>query len=149
MRDNLDVAFMNDQLPEIKIHSGRSVRRKEVRKGSQSSSQPSLTKLQQKEYFTRKFQNKILREETQYKVGELKFYNGKKQFGFVTCDGVDYFIHEDDLQKALINPFSIAYQSQFFKFVMKFRVVDYMGKIKTNKKAIDISIVSYYGISRN
>lgn len=39
-----------------------------------------------------------------YKVGFLKFYNGKKQFGFVTSEDIDYFIHEDDLQKASINP---------------------------------------------
>ena len=51
----------------------------------------------------------MLREDFEYKIGELKFYNGKKQFGFVTCEGKDYFIHEDDLQKAMLNPFTIAY----------------------------------------
>jgi len=37
-------------------------------------------------------------------MGKLKFYNDKKEYGFVTTDKLkDIFIHKDDLIKAGIN----------------------------------------------
>lgn len=93
-------------------------------------------------YIPPTFKDKILFESSEFSIGRLKFYNEQKGFGFiVSSDSKDVFVHKDDLLRANINTCQLEYTRGFYDIVLKYRYIEYKGKMKNNNKAIDIHIV--------
>ena len=93
-------------------------------------------------YIPSTFKDKILYESKDHDTGRLKFYNENKGFGFiVSSSGKDIFVHKDDLLRANINTCQLDYMRGFYDIIMKYRYIEYKGKVKNNNKAIDIRIV--------
>ena len=93
-------------------------------------------------YIPPTFKDKILFESSEFSIGRLKFYNEQKGFGFiVSSDSKDVFVHKDDLLRANINTCQLEYTRGFYDIVLKYRYIEYKGKMKNNNKAIDIHVV--------
>lgn len=93
-------------------------------------------------YIPPTFKDKILFESQSFSIGKLKFYNEQKGFGFiVSSDGKDIFVHKDDLLRANINTCQLEYMKGFYDIILRYRYIEYKGKVKNNNKAIDIHIV--------
>lgn len=93
-------------------------------------------------YIPPTFKDKILYESGEFSLGRLKFYNEQKGFGFiVSADNKDVFVHKDDLLRANINTCQLEYMRGFYDIVLRYRYIEYKGKVKNNNKAIDIHVV--------
>ena len=91
-----------------------------------------------------KFHSKILYEEKNLKDGTLKFYSNENDFGFIIMNGgEEVFVHKDDLIKANIDTQRLTYYRHFYEIHMKFRYIQYQGKVKVNRKAVDVQITGY------
>lgn len=98
-------------------------------------------------YIPPTFKDKILFESDDYSLGRLKFYNEQKGFGFiVSSDNKDVFVHKDDLSRANINTCQLEYMRGFYEIILKFRYIEYKGKVRNNNKAIDIHVVEVNSI---
>lgn len=92
----------------------------------------------------RKFQSKVLYEEKDMKNGKLKFYSEENDFGFIIMDnGEEIFVHKDDLIKANIDTQKLAYFKKFYEIQVNFRYIQYQGKMKVNRKAVDVQVTGY------
>ena len=92
----------------------------------------------------KKFQSKVLYEEKDFKNGKLKFYSGESDFGFIIMEtGEEIFVHKDDLIKANIDTQKLAYFKRFYDIQVKFRYIQYQGKMKVNRKAVDVQVTGY------
>lgn len=92
----------------------------------------------------KKFQSKVLYEEKDFKNGKLKFYSGENDFGFIIMEnGEEIFVHKDDLIKANIDTQKLAYFKRFYDIQVKFRYIQYQGKMKVNRKAVDVQVTGY------
>lgn len=72
-------------------------------------------------------------------IGNLKFYDEKKGFGFITVenDPKDTFIHHDDLLKADIDIKQLKTTLKQGVIMISFSYLEYMGKYNRSKKAVD------------
>jgi len=92
----------------------------------------------------RKFQSKVLYEEKVIKNGKLKFYSEENDFGFIIMEtGEEIFVHKDDLIKANIDTQKLAYFKKFYEIQVSFRYIQYQGKMKVNRKAVDVQVTGY------
>jgi hypothetical protein len=92
----------------------------------------------------KKFQSKVLYEEKDFKNGKLKFYSGDNDFGFIIMEnGEEIFVHKDDLIKANIDTQKLAYFKRFYDIQVKFRYIQYQGKMKVNRKAVGVQVTGY------
>ncbi len=94
-----------------------------------------------KKLIPKKFKQNVLFENSEYWTGKLKFYNRKKGYGFITLNNTDVFLHKDDLAKANITMENVKFKSKK-NISLKFRLIEYKGKNKISRKAIDITILS-------
>ena len=72
-------------------------------------------------------------------IGNIKFYDEKKGFGFITVenDPKDTFIHHDDLLKADIDIRQLKTTLKQGVIMISFSYLEYMGKYNRSKKAVD------------
>ena len=90
----------------------------------------------------KKFQSKVIYEEKNMKDGRIKFYSEESDFGFIiTNEGEQFFVHGDDLAKDGIDTKKLAYYARLFDIQLQFRFIQYQGKSKVNRKAVDVKIV--------
>ena len=90
------------------------------------------------------FRKKVYAEDKSYHVGVLKFFSKKNQYGFImTQNEKDIFVHQDDLEKANVDIKTLNQLKRKFNMILKFRAIDYQGKNKVSRKAIDLCIVGY------
>lgn len=47
------------------------------------------------------------------KIGEVKIFDNKKGFGFITCEGEDLFVHYSDIDK---DGYKVLYPKQKVEF---------------------------------
>jgi len=107
----------------------------------QSTPQEELMELIEK---NKKFLSKVLYEEKDLKNGKLKFYSEENDFGFIIMEnGEEIFVHKDDLVKASIDTQKLVYFKKFYDIQVKFRYIQYQGKIKINRKAVDVQVTGY------
>lgn len=105
--------------------------------GSSMLSQPS----QSSTLIRRKFLSNVLQEDHDYRIGCVKFYNAAKEFGFITSNSEEFFLHKDDLIKAGIDILNPRISGNLQHKEVKFRVIQYKGKSKVSLKAIDIKLI--------
>jgi hypothetical protein len=92
----------------------------------------------------KKFLSKVIYEEKDFKCGKIKFYSDDNDFGFIIMEnGEEIFVHKDDLVKASIDTQKLAYFKKFYDIQVKFRYIQYQGKMKVNRKAVDVQVVGY------
>lgn len=90
------------------------------------------------------FRKKVYSEDKNYHIGVLKFFSRKNQYGFImTQNEKDIFVHQDDLEKAHVDIKTLNQLKKKFNMILKFRAIDYQGKNKLSRKAIDLCIVGY------
>lgn len=105
--------------------------------GSSMLSQPS----QSSTLIRRKFLGNVLQEDQAYRTGFVKFYNAAKEFGFITSNNEEFFLHKDDLIKAGIDIINPRVSGTLQHREVQFRVIQYKGKSKVSLKAIDIKLI--------
>lgn len=77
-------------------------------------------------------------------IGSLKFYNEKAKFGFVRGDdGVEVFVHKDNLIKSRIDSQMLEICTQFFEIRLKYQTLAYKGKGNPSSKAVNIDIINF------
>jgi cold shock CspA family protein len=90
----------------------------------------------------------ILNHSLRRYIGNLKFFDDNRGFGFVTIDGEnngkDLFIHHDDLLKANIDLRKVKKEAVEGVVKMSFCCLDYMGKYNRSRKAVELKIVEAY-----
>jgi hypothetical protein len=93
---------------------------------------------------SKKFLSKVIYEEKDSKKGKIKFYSEDNDFGFITMEnGEEIFVHKDDLIKANINTQKLSYFKKFYDIQVSFRYIQYQGKMKVNRKAVDVQVIGY------
>ena len=93
------------------------------------------------------FQAKVISQDTACRVGRLKFFSEESEFGFLINEqGEEIFVHKDDLVKAGIDTVNLAYQKKFYEIQISFRTIQYQGRTKVSRKAVDLQIVGYLPI---
>lgn len=98
-------------------------------------------KIQRQNTGNKKFQSKVIFEEKTSLDGKVKFYSEESDFGFIiTKEGDEFFVHGDDLAKDGVDTKKLAYYARFFDIQVKFRFIQYQGKTKVNRKAVDVQI---------
>jgi len=73
--------------------------------------------------------------------GTLKFFDEKKNFGFIVMDSDpdhDVFVHYDDISKSDISKSILKMKNKVLR--LSFVLMEYHGKSKQSKKAIDIAL---------
>jgi len=82
------------------------------------------------------------RIDTQYYVGNLKFYDQSTDFGFLTTyfDGNfhDIFAHKEELARARLLQSALTFHKTGEVLTVKFQIATYFGKYKQSKKAVNI-----------
>lgn len=74
-------------------------------------------------------------------VGRLKFFNDAKEYGFIVLeDQTEIFVHKADLAKDNIDTRFLVYYKQFYDIVLEFNIQEYRGRVKVNRKAVDLAI---------
>jgi hypothetical protein len=90
----------------------------------------------------------ILNHSLRRYVGNLKFFDDNRGFGFVTIDGEnngkDLFIHHDDLLKANIDLRKVKKEAAEGVVKMSFCCLDYMGKYNRSRKAVELKVIESY-----
>ena len=86
--------------------------------------------------------NKPLDETKRY-TGRLKFFDEAKNYGFIVMDedGSDIFVHYDDLIKANLPKEHLKTAKKGNNINLSFGCLNYIGKHKHSKKAIDIQLI--------
>lgn len=78
-------------------------------------------------------------------AGRLKFFDEARNYGFIIMDAdeSDIFVHYDDLQKAGISKEIIKSikNEMYMQIRFSFKVMDYFGKYKKSRKAVDLIII--------
>ena len=101
----------------------------------------NAAKSQRQSNGNKKFQSKVIYEEKNCRSGKVKFYSEEADFGFlITKEGEEFFVHGDDLAKDGIDTRKLAYYLRLFDIQVNFRFIQYQGKAKVNRKAVDIQI---------
>lgn len=89
-----------------------------------------------------KYKEKI---DTQFYVGNLKFYDPSTDFGFLTTyfDGNfhDIFAHKEELAKAGLLQSALTFHKTGEILTIKFQIATYFGKYKQSKKAMNLERV--------
>ncbi|EGR31360.1 hypothetical protein IMG5_112050 [Ichthyophthirius multifiliis] len=77
-------------------------------------------------------------------TGTLKFFDHEKNYGFIVEDSTksDIFLHNDDLQKANISKNALLGQKQGQIIRFQFCCMEYIGKYKQSRKAVDIKLLN-------
>lgn len=89
----------------------------------------------------KKFQSKVIFEEKNSRDGKVKFYSEESDFGFlITKEGEEFFVHGDDLAKDGFDTKKLAFYARCFDIEVQFRFIQYQGKTKVNRKAVDVKI---------
>ena len=101
----------------------------------------AANKAQRQSAGNKKFQSKVIFEEKSCLDGRVKFYSEESDFGFIiTKEGEEFFVHGDDLAKDGVDTKKLAYYARFFDIHVQFRFIQYQGKTRVNRKAVDVQI---------
>lgn len=77
-------------------------------------------------------------------LGELKFFNEAKEYGFIVKDDdqKDIFFHFDDLRKEhmLTKPF-LRHAKDVYRIRFAFNILNYFGVNGESQKAVDIELI--------
>lgn len=76
-------------------------------------------------------------------TGQLKFFDDKKNYGFLTIDssGKDIFVHFGDLNKAGLSRSQLNDSKTWKDCKFEFTALTYIGKHNKSKKAVDLMMI--------
>ena len=76
--------------------------------------------------------------------GFLKFFNQQHQYGFIVSeqDGSDIFFHYDDVKHTQLSKEFLRHATENFWVKFNFKILGYVGKYDSSKKAVDINLLS-------
>jgi cold shock CspA family protein len=77
-------------------------------------------------------------------TGDLKFFDEKKNYGFLVMDldKSDIFVHYDDLLKANITKETLSANRTGIQLKFSFSCMNYIGKYNKSRKAVDLELIS-------
>ena len=88
------------------------------------------------------FRDKVIFESQTFTTGRLKFYSEHKGFGFIVSpEGVDIFVHKDDLLKTGIDTCRLECLGSFYDIIVRYKYIEYKGRAGNSNKAINVNIV--------
>ena len=94
------------------------------------------------------FKQKVIFEGKDFQEGRIKFFFEGAEFGFITTEAnEDFFLHREDLEKAGIEPDQLAHYRRFCDIRVCFRFIEYKGKSKVSRKAVDIKVLEFLPFS--
>lgn len=67
-------------------------------------------------------------------IGNVKFFNNEKKFGFITAQGRDYFVHFSEIQKA-------GFKTLYKNDKVSFEPVENAGKLRATKVKVIVGKV--------
>lgn len=78
-----------------------------------------------------------------YYEGKIKFYSDQNQYGFISANGEDTFVHRDDLVRACIDVDRLTSLLKYYELHVKFRSANYQARGKVARKAVDVTLVDF------